>query len=105
MVFARPEAVQNLLEAELRGHQARLRNPVVVFRRADLERVLANRGHVPSPDRAEAEQLAAFAQSSQIGRSWVRDVAGVRVERAETQTSPARSLTFELVARFGQLRA
>jgi hypothetical protein len=83
MVFARPEDVRDLLEERLRSHQTRLRDPVVVFRRADLANVLAERGHVPSPHRTEAEQLAAFARSSRIGRSWVRDVGGTRLERSE----------------------
>jgi hypothetical protein len=85
MVFARPEDVRDLLEERLRSHQARLRDPVVVFRRGDLDGILADRGHVPSPQRAEAEQLAAFALSSQIGRSWIRDIAGIRVDRSETR--------------------
>ncbi|HYR10708.1 MAG TPA: ATP-binding protein [Longimicrobium sp.] len=85
MVFARPEDVRDLLEERLRSHQARLRDPVVAFRRADLDGVLAERGHVPSPHRAEAEQLAAFTRSSRIGRSWIRDVAGTRVQRSETR--------------------
>jgi hypothetical protein len=84
-VFARPDEVRDLLEERLRSHQARLRDPVVVFRRADLGRMLSERGHVASPDRNEADQLATFARSSRIGRSWVRDVAGVRVERSETR--------------------
>ncbi|HLL45717.1 MAG TPA: hypothetical protein VK399_03370 [Longimicrobiaceae bacterium] len=85
MVFARPENVRDLLEERLRSHQARLRDPMVVFRRADLDAVLAERGHVPSPHRAEVEQLATLTRSSQIGRSWIRDVAGTRVERSETR--------------------
>jgi hypothetical protein len=85
MLFARAEDVRDLLEERLRSQQARLRDPVVVFRRADLDGVLAGRGHVPSPDRAEAEQFAAFTRSSRIGRSWTRDVAGTRVERSETR--------------------
>jgi hypothetical protein len=85
MVFARPEEVRDLLEERLRSQQARLRDPIVVFRRADLDPFLAKRGHVPSPDRDVADQLAEFTRSSRVGRSWVRDVAGVRVERSETR--------------------
>lgn len=83
--FARPEDVRDFLEERLRSQQTRLRDSVVVFRRAELERMLAGRGHVASLERNEADQLAAFARSSRIGRSWVRDVAGVRVERSETR--------------------
>jgi hypothetical protein len=84
-VFARPEEVRDFLEERLRSQHARVRDPVVVFRRGDLENLLAERGHVPSPARDEADQLAAFRLSSEIGRSWVRDVAGVRVQRSETR--------------------
>jgi hypothetical protein len=85
MHFARPAEVRDLLEERLRSHQARLRDAVPVFRKDDLTQILAARGHVPTPDRAEADILASFAQSSRIGRSWVREIAGVRIERTETR--------------------
>ncbi len=85
MLFPRPEEVHRFLEARLRSHQSRLRDPVAVYRRTDLERELADAGHVASPVRAVADQLAAFARASAIGREWERTVAEERIERAETR--------------------
>lgn len=60
VVFARPREVHRLLEERLRSHQSRLRRFVTVYCRKELEAELADEGHVPSPERAVADQLAAF---------------------------------------------
>ena len=84
MLFARPEEVHRLLEERLRSHQSRLRRSVAEYRREELERELADAGHVPSPERAVEDQLAAFRRASSIGREWGRTLAGERIPRPET---------------------
>lgn len=84
MLFARPDEVWRLLRERLGSHQSRLRDPVAVYTRPELERELSDAGHVASPERSVADGLAAFRRSSGIGRAWVRTLGGEHIPRAET---------------------
>lgn len=85
MLFVEPKNVLGVMEECLRSQQARLRHPRIVLRRQDLEEVLAARGHVRSPYRSIADQLALFERSSRIGRGWERSIVGVHIPRREKE--------------------
>jgi ATPase family associated with various cellular activities (AAA) len=73
----------NVLERFLASHQSHLRDSKFVISRADVLDELARHGLAPAPSYGEQDTLAMFRQASQIGRSWLRDIAGTRLPRRE----------------------
>jgi len=72
-----------VLERYLGSHQAKLRDSRYVITRADILVELEQLGLNPTPKRSEADILETFAAASQVGRNWLRTIAGEKIRRAE----------------------
>jgi hypothetical protein len=83
----RPETAITVLQSLILKKHARAVATTGPFNRSDVLIDLENHGLVPAPKRSESEILQIFSQASAIGRPWHREIAGLRIPTAHTDTA------------------
>jgi len=77
------ESVMPVLERYLASHETKLRNAPALITRGGILAELEQWNIIPTPKRSEAEILDTFRRASNIGRQWLRTIAGEKITRPE----------------------
>jgi len=84
IVSGKGEAALALLGRFIRKHSTGEGSvPIFDFTRKDVVGYLEKNGVLVTEERSVEEVLDAFDSASKIGRSWLREIDGVRIDRAE----------------------
>lgn len=79
------ETALDVIDRLVQRQQSGLKARGDALRRDDLLAALAERGVLPLPNGSVAEDAAAFAAASRIGRQWRRTIGGEPIPRTELQ--------------------